>query len=215
MAVKRGLTLQNISDAKILRFDFKNEWFEAFGKPQRTNVWFVYGNTGHGKTSFILQLMKCLASFSKFLFVSYEEGEISAALQDGIKRLGMLEVNKKVLVVTDTIEELEIRLNKKKSHDIILIDSLEYTDFRTIRQIRSFVLKYPKKLFIFIGQADGNKPMGKLGHDVLHYANQKIWVEGFRAICKGRSFGTKGYYTIWEERAREYWRFEETGTKKT
>ncbi len=39
----------------------------------------------------------------------------------------------------------------------------------------------------------------------MYDASLKIFVEGFRAISKGRFIGPKGYYTVWEEGAERYW----------
>lgn len=206
--MKRVLTLRNIMEAKVEVFPFTGEWESAFGHPQRDGAWYIFGNSGHGKTSFIMQLIKELAAYGRVLFVSLEEGEVSSALQKTIARLGMLTVNDKVGVINESREDLEKRLKMRRSADIVIIDSLEYTDFRDIREVVRFTRQFPGKLFVFIDQADGKKPASKLGHDVLHFANQKIWVEGYRAISRGRSFGELGYYTIWEKGAQEYWDYK-------
>jgi len=206
--LNRALTINDISNAKVERFEFTGEWLEAFGKPQKNGVWFVCGGSGHGKTSFILQLIKCLAGFENLIFESYEEGKISGSLQDGIKRFGLSQVQKNVKVCDDSLDDLEIRLKKKKSPNLILIDSLEYSEFRNLKHVVSYTRQFPKKLFIIIGQAEGSRPKSKLGQDMLFHANQKFWIEGYRAICRGRSFGDKGYFTIWEKGAKEYWDYK-------
>jgi len=206
MAIRRALTLQNIVDAKIPRFDFAGEWFEAFGRPQMGGIWFVYGGSGSGKTSFVLSLMKCMSVFSnKILFESHEEGEKSTALQDSIKRLGLLSIDKKVMVIDESLEEMYERLDMQKSPDIIFIDSLEHSEFKNIKQVVDLRKRYPKKTFVIIGQASGSNPRTELGVSVLFIANQKIYVEGYRAFSRGRSFGSKEYFTIWEEEAAIYW----------
>ena len=204
MALKRALTLKNILDAKVKKFDFTGEWRDAFGTPERTGVWSVFGGSGSGKTSFALLLMKCLADFGRVLFVSYEEGESSASLQDGIVRFGMLSTKNNISVCVDTLEELEDRLQKTNSPNFIVIDSLELSEFTTIKQIKEFAEKFPKKLFVFIGQADGDKPRTELGKSVLFFAKQKIYVGGYRAFSRGRSFGAVGHFDIWKSEAERY-----------
>jgi len=208
MAIKRALTLQNIADAVVKKFEFVGEWRLAFGTPERTGVWYVFGGSGSGKTSFVLMMIKCLAAFGKVLFVSYEEGEISASLQDGIERLGLLERKNDVLVCTDNLEELRERLERSRSSDIVIIDSLEYSEFTSIKQIKEFSDRFPGKLFVIIGQAEGERPRSELGKSVLFYAKQKIYVEGYRAFSRGRSFGEQGYLTIWHKGAEEYWSYK-------
>lgn len=206
MAIRRALTLQNIIDAKIPRFDFTGEWLDAFGKPQMGGIWFVYGGSGSGKTSFVLSLMKYMASFAnKILFESHEEGEISAALQDSIIRLGLLSVDKKILVTDENTDDMFERLDASRSANIVFIDSLEHSDFKNIKQIVDMKKQYPNKTFVIIGQASGTRPRTELGESVLYIANQKIHVEGYRAFSRGRSFGEKRYFTIWEEEAAKYW----------
>lgn len=205
MQLKRALTLQNIADAKVKKFDFTGEWFDAFGTPEATGAWYIFGSSGSGKTSFILLLIKQLSNYENILFVSYEEGEISEALKVGINRFGMLETKNKVHVVTDTLEELEVRLSRRRRAKIVIIDSLEYSEFKNLKQVRDFVFRYPDTLFVFIGQAEGERPSSELGKKVLFFSRQKIYIEGYRASTRGRSFGEKGYYTIWHQGAEKYW----------
>lgn len=208
MRVKGELTLKNIVNAKIPVFDFTGEWYDAFGKPQRNGVWFIYGNSGHGKTTFLLMLMKQLANFGNIMFVPYEEGNVSVSLQKGINRLGLLEANKKVIVCTHNSKDLAERLSKRKSPEIVIIDSLDLSEFKQIKQVADFKNRFKNKTLIFTGWADGKVPANKIGKDVLYLANQKIFVEGYRAISRGRSLGERGYLTIWEEGATEYWKFK-------
>ena len=63
MALKRALTVQNILDKKYKLIDFTGAWYDAFKKPEMTGVWFIWGNSGNGKTSFVIQLIKELAKF--------------------------------------------------------------------------------------------------------------------------------------------------------
>lgn len=39
---------------KFDTLDFKDTWHDAFGTPERRGVWFVWGNSGNGKTSFVM-----------------------------------------------------------------------------------------------------------------------------------------------------------------
>jgi len=208
MRIKGELTLKNMIDTNIPVFDFTGEWLEAFGRPQRTGVWYIWGNSGHGKTTFILMLMKQLANFGKTLFVPYEEGQASESLKNGIRRLGLLEANSRVSVCTKSIEELKERLKATKSPDFVIIDSLDVSEFKRVEQVVEIKNSFKNKLFVFTGWAKGKEPAKRIGENVLFIANQKIWVEGFRALSRGRSFGERGYLTIWDKEAEVYWRFK-------
>lgn len=74
MALQRALTVDNVLAKKYKLIDFTGEWYEAFDKPEMGGVWFVWGNSGNGKTSFIIQMIKELSKFDKVLVNSREEG---------------------------------------------------------------------------------------------------------------------------------------------
>jgi energy-coupling factor transporter ATP-binding protein EcfA2 len=191
-------------DAEVRKFPFTGEWREAFGTPEATGIWYIFGGSGSGKTSFVLMLMKCLAAFSKVLFVSLEEGEVSASLQEGIARIGLMERAGNVFICADNIEDLRERLERRRSANVVIIDSLEHSEFTTVKQVKAFVDEFPHKLFVFTGQAEGDRPRSELGKSVLFLAKQKIYVEGYRAYSRGRSMGEKQYFTIWAKGAEEY-----------
>lgn len=206
--LKRAWTFNEIDTAKISTYPFTEDWKEAFGNPESTGVWTINGGSGSGKTRFILMLIKELAKYEdKILFESYEEGEASANLQDGMRDLNFKEIQRKLLVTTDTLEELEIRLRKKKSPRVVVLDSLPYTEFKTARQFILFSRKFKKHLFIMILQG-AEKDLSKLAKSIRHDANQKISVEGYRALNRGRSQGNTNYLTIWNKGAREYWEYK-------
>ena len=206
MAKQKILTLKNVVDAKIRTFNFTGEFYGAFGCPRMGGLWYVYGGSGSGKTSFILSLMKEMAPLTnKILFESYEEGVISLSFQKNIKRLGMLSLNNKIQITDESLEEMIERLNFQRSPDVVFIDSLEHSEFKNIKQITDLRDRYPQKTFVFVGQASGLRPRTELGESVLFIADQKIHLEGYRAISRGRSFGSAGYYTIWGEEAAVYW----------
>ena len=205
--MKRAITIQNLLDAKIPTFDFDGEWYEAFGNPQSTGLWFIYAASGHGKTSFMMELIKKLAESGKVLYESYEEG-LSENLRQAVKRIGLAQVRGKVQIAVDSADDLRKRLNTSRNIRYVIIDSIDMSDFATVKQVNALVEQHPSKLFIFTAWAMGKMPAKKLSNSVLFMANQKIYVEGFRAFAKGRSIGAKGYYTIWEEGANDYWNFK-------
>lgn len=205
--MKRAITIQNLLDAKIPTFDFDGEWYEAFGNPQSTGLWLIYAASGHGKTSFMMELIKKLSESGKVLYESYEEG-LSENLRQAVKRIGLANVRGKVQIAVDSAEDLRKRLKTSRNIRYVIIDSIDMSDFATVKQVNALVEQHPSKLFVFTAWAIGKMPAKKLSNSVLFMANQKIYVEGFRAFSKGRSIGEKGYYTIWEQGANDYWNFK-------
>jgi predicted ATP-dependent serine protease len=202
---KRAYTVDNILEKKYKRFNFADAWLDAFGQPQTTGVWFIWGNSGSGKTTFVLHLIKYLAGFDRVLFNSLEEGS-EATLQDGLLRTGFSRHSreaKNVLIDIMDKGQLDTYLQQPKSPGIVVVDSFQAFGMN-YKEYMTFSRKHCRKLIIFISQADGNQPAGSSASKVRYDATLKIWVEGFRAISKGRFIGPKGFYTIWEDGAAKY-----------
>ncbi len=196
------------SPSEILRmkkkeFSFTGDWFDAFGNPEQSGVWFVWGNSGNGKTSFIMQLCREMSRFGKVALNALEEGQ-SKTVQDAIRRFGMDELDGKMLFLCESVDELSERLSRRRSPDFVIIDSFQYTQLSYRKYIK---LKEAnrKKLLIFVSHADGKQPAGRAARSVMYDADLKIYIEGHRAISKGRYIGEKGYIDVWKEKALAYW----------
>lgn len=203
-SIKPCLSVSNLLRKKYKLLAFTGAWEQAFGQPERCGVWLIWGHSGSGKTTFVMQLMKYLSQFEKVYYNSLEESS-SHTLQRAFVRAGMGEVGNRVKILeAENMQTLERRLLQKKSPNVIVIDSLQYTGL-TFPRYQEFIRKFPKKLFIFTSQASGNLPATRTGVSVQFDASLKIWVEGFKAFSKGRYIGSRGEYTIWEEGADRYW----------
>lgn len=201
--MERAYTINDILNKKYKLFDFGGEWEEAFSKPERCGVWFIWGNSGNGKTRFTMQLAKYLTNFGKVLYNSLEEGS-SHTIRKAFEEVGMSEVKRKMLLVSEPLEKLAQRLEKQRSSSIIIIDSFQYAQI-SYKQYIAFKEKHNDKLIIFVSHADGKQPAGRSAKSVMYDATLKIWVEGFKAFSKGRYIGDKGQLTIWSEGAAKYW----------
>ena len=202
----RALSVTDVLNKKYERINFEGEWLDAFAMPERTGVWFVWGGSGNGKTSFVMELIKCLASFCRVAFYSLEESD-SDTMQLSYIRSGMEDVARRVLLIPEweSLEELEMRMNKRKSPDVYVIDSLQYAGIN-YTQYKGLKNRHRDKLIIFISQAYGKQPVGRSANSIMFDATLKIWVEGYRAISKGRYIGSNGgTYTIWTEGSSKYW----------
>lgn len=189
---------------KYPTFEFKDEWYDAFGNPEKRGVWIIWGNSGNGKTSFVMQLCKYLCQFGRVAYNSLEEGA-SLTMQNTLVRFNMMDVNRKFLLIdAEDMDQLDIRLNKRKSPEFVVIDSFQYTGMN-FKQYREFRERHRNKLLIFISHADGKLPSGRSAKSVMFNADMKVYVEGFRAFSKGRYIGPKKYFDIWPEEAERYW----------
>ena len=200
----RALTVKEILNKKRQTFPFVGKWAEAFGQPERTGVWFIWGRSGNGKTSFVLQLIKELCKYDRVAFDSLEEGD-SMSMRDKLIRHGLLEVGNRLhLLDAEPMDLLSERLSRRKSYNIVVIDSFQYTQMTYKDYIRMKEC-HKDKLLIFLSHAAGNNPRGSSAVGVMYDATLKIWVEGYKAFSKGRFIGPTGEFTIWEEGAEKYW----------
>lgn len=201
--MKKALSIVDLMRKNREVYAFEGALREAFGQPEQNGVWFIWGRSGNGKTSFVLQLCKELTRYGKVAYDSLEEGD-SLTMQNALMRVGMGDVGRRFILLNESLKELDTRLKRRRSPDIVVVDSFQYAHI-DLKQYEEFIDQHKNKLIIFVSQADGLKPWGRTAQSAMYSASLKIWVEGYRAISKGRYRGNLGYYTIWAEEADEYW----------
>lgn len=201
----RAFSLTELNKKNFHTMPFTGQWLELFGEPELSGCWIVWGESVNGKTGFVLQLVKYLCNFGRVAIDSIEEG-VSESLKKAIARTNMKEVERKFIILNkESIEDLEKRLSKRKSPDIVVIDSVQYTELNK-KTAKALVDKYPRKLFVFVSHAQGKLPEGRTANAIRYHANVKIRVEGYRASIESRFGGDKTkHYTIWHEGAAAYW----------
>ena len=86
--MRRALNVRDILNKKYDVFPFEGKWKDAFDTPEVRGCWFVWGNSGNGKTSFVMQLCKELCKYDRVAFNSLEEGT-SLTVQNNLRRFGM------------------------------------------------------------------------------------------------------------------------------
>lgn len=210
--MSRAISNIDVLAARFETVEFAGEWLASFGRPELRGTWIIWGGSGSGKTTFTLMLCKYLANFGRVAYNSLEQG-LSLSLQKAWERVGMGEAGNSVILLNkEELPELRARLNKRKSPEIIIIDSVQYLDGFNWASFKKLKREYPDKLFIFISQADraGKDPDGKLAGKIRYDAEIKIKVEGFKAFVTTRyedaERGEGGAdFIIWEQGAAEYW----------
>lgn len=196
--------VREVLSMKFDTFPFSGAWYDAFGTPERRGIWIIWGNTGSGKTSFVMQLCKELCKYGRVAYDSLEEGAC-LTMQNSLKRFNMQEVNGKFLLLNvEPIDQLCLRMKRQKSPDFVVIDSLQYTQL-TYAQFIKIKEAYRNKLIIFISHASGTNPDGRVAKKVAFDAALKIYVEGKRAFSKGRFIGPVGHFDVWPEEAAAYY----------
>lgn len=199
----RAISMHELFTKKYVVMDFKGEWLALMGKPQCTGAIIIWGQSSNGKTRFAIKFAKYLSNFEKVAYNSIEEGA-SATLKRAFSESG-ISIDEKKIHIWDmaSLENVKKELSKRKSPNIIFIDSLQHWKISP-EEYKSLVTEFRKKLFVFISHADGKDPAEKIGKEVRYDANVKIRVDRFIATVSTRCDGGNGQpYVIWEEKAKE------------
>jgi hypothetical protein len=199
VTLKKALNVANILNQKIERIPFKGEMYQAFKEPQNKGVWFVWGASASGKSTFLLQLAKEFAKTEDTFYNLLEEETDDSDFIERNEIVGTSDVKDNFLASSYDYEQMCTYLDKRGSPDVVFIDSGIYF-FKSFEQYLEFKRKYRKKIIVISGHAQGSNPRSELEKSIMFDAKQKVFVTGYLAACKGRTIGPNGgLYTIWEE----------------
>ena len=203
--LRRTISVDEIMSKKFKDIQFKGNWRSLLGEPEMSGVWIIWGQSFNGKTSFCMQLAKELCKYGSVLYNSLEEGA-RKSMKQSIERNHMQEVKQRFHIIQEPIVDLSERLLKKRSADIIFIDSLQYSDLNKA-DYKKLKETFPKKLFILVSHAEGKQPKGRFADFVRYDCDIKIHIEGYKAFCMSRlaEGGSNSEYIIWHHGAEAYW----------
>jgi len=207
----RAYSINEVCGMKREAFNFSEAWDDFLGEAEKSGIWFIWGNSGNGKSSLVMQLCKELIEQGlRGVYYSLEEGT-AKTFQNNLQRNNMLEYNKKMQIVDGgNMADLDERMLMKRAPDFAIVDSFQYTQLSYKKYIEFKERhKAKKRLIIFTSHADGKQPSGRSAKSVMYDAALKIWVEGHVAFSKGRFIGDVGKYIIWDKGAYQYWNIED------
>lgn len=184
----------------ILEFD--GDWLAHIGKPEIRGSWFVYGKSGHGKTSYLTQMAKYLTQFGVVWYDGLEEGD-SWSFEKAMQRVCLETSGSQFQLIEDYYDDLMYRLSRRNRPQFCFIDSLQVMKMST-KQYHDLLQKNKKVQFIIVGHAKGKMPEGRVGEHIEYISFVKVYVEGFKAFIKSRYGGIEPF-VIYPERAAEYW----------
>jgi|GEM_PF-153181 hypothetical protein len=191
----------SVSDIEKMRFNtlpFEGDWLATIGEPEVSGSWLVWGLSGNGKTRFALCLAKYLATFQRVYYNTKEEG-LKKSFHLALKSVGMKAVGERFCFHSESYEQMVARLLKKRSPNIIIIDSVQFLSI-TKEQYEDLLALFPKKLFIFISHAKGHEPKGEVAEAIRYNSDVKIEVFKFLATPRENTrFGGSKPFVIWEE----------------
>lgn len=199
----RTLSAKQVLTIKFDTIRLGGGWNESVGEIETTGIWFIWGNSGNGKTSAVVSLCKELSAFGKVLYNSREEG-VSLTMQNTLRRYGMGELGSRFQLANMSLQELDEKISQQRSPKFVVLDSFQFMGL-TYKDFRAFCEKHKNKMLIFVSRTRGRQPEGRAAISAMYDASCKIWVEGYKAFSKGRFVGTTGEMTIWDEGAKKYW----------
>lgn len=199
----RTLSAKQVLTIKFDTIRLGSGWDECVGEIETTGIWFIWGNSGNGKTSAVVSLCKELSAFGKVLYNSREEG-VSLTMQNTLRRYGMGELGSRFQLANMSLQELDEKISQQRSPKFVVLDSFQFMGL-TYKDFRAFCEKHKNKMLIFVSRTRGRQPEGRAAISAMYDASCKIWVEGYKAFSKGRFVGTTGEMTIWDEGAKKYW----------
>ena len=144
-------------------------------------------------------LAKELAKFYKTLYNSLEEETDDSDFIDRVALVNMQDVKENFHAQQYNLEELNEYLERRNSDKVVIIDSATYF-FKNKVEYFSFKRKWAtKKIIIITGHAEGKNLRSELEKDIMYNAKMKVFVSGYLATNKGRTFGTTNNFIIWKE----------------
>ena len=182
------------------------EILHSFGRLTYNFSMIVWGQSGNGKSSFMMEFLKVIMPHGKVLYVALEEGFEASTQFNALRSLTEKEHSGKIEFADHEMdfEELCTKLAKKKSPRFVVIDSVQYWHI-TLEQYKLLKKKFSKKkTFIFISHAKGKLPDGHVADKIRYDATIKARVEGFVVFVISR-LGGNNPFVIWETGAKKYW----------
>lgn len=200
----KAISVTQLMNTKFKLMQFVGKWLVSFGKPEFGGTWFIWGESGNGKTSFVLQLCKYFTQFGRVAYNSLEEGA-SETMKLSFARAGMMDVKGKIILLDkEPIEELKERLRKRKAPKIVVIDSIQYSGLK-YKEYTTLNDEFRDVTFIIISHAEGKKPADRRANSIRFDAAVKIFVEGYMAFITSRyNLVGSSEFVIWEKGAEEY-----------
>ena len=111
--MRRAISNKNVMQAKFETAPFTGAWLASLGRPELRGAWIVYGGSGSGKTTYVMQLCKYLTNFGRVAYNSLEQG-LSLSLQKAWERVGMEEAGSKIILLQkESLKDIRERLTKR------------------------------------------------------------------------------------------------------
>jgi hypothetical protein len=200
----RTMSLKKLYQKTFTTFAFVGAWLATMATPETSGIWMIWGAEKNGKTWFALKLAEYLATFTKVLYISGEEG-LGYDFLEAIKR-AKVDVNNAQLRFCEytPIAELAELLAKRNAPKVVVIDNITcYADELKGNTLRKLTAKHPDVLFIYLAHEENKVPYTAVAKLCRKYARIIMHIQGLQASVSGRCPG--GTLVVDENQAQIYW----------
>lgn len=187
MAVKKAYSYSDIEKRSFKTLALDEEGQRHLGEMERSGSVLVMGDSGHGKTTYALQMSKAICQTEKVHYNSAEEG-IRLSFQRSLKLNNMKSVKSKFKYSKDSYNELFARLSQKRQPKIVVIDSVQYF-FRgkKVSDYYKLIETFTDTLFIFLSHVSKGMPKGAVANEIYWDCQNRVLIQDFKAhIQKSR-----------------------------
>ena len=145
MAKKQIYSIKALKEKKFQTLNFSPEYTALFGNPQRNFVAMCYGESGSGKSVFLLKFADYFArNFGKVLYNSHEEG----VNQTVVDRISHFNINAGKLFIGNALNFDEMcEKIERNYYRLVIIDSVKYMGF-TFAQLKELRARFAKRQII-------------------------------------------------------------------
>lgn len=205
MRLQRAYSYEDIARQNFKSISIDKDWQPHIGIPQLGNShWLIYGESGHGKTSYVLQVVKMLCLQGYRVHYNTNEEGMKKSFKMALERNHLKGVSR-FNYHQESVQALSERLARRRQAKIVVIDSVQYF-FRGMlsKQYFDFVKKFSDTTFIWISGADGKKPRGKIAEDIYYDSDIVVRVANFEATVNKNRFEAYSPRVIWQEGFNDY-----------
>lgn len=210
----RTASIKYLVDRKFTTFTMGDVLGNAFGEPEDSGFWLIYGAEKHGKTLFALKLADHLSQSMRVLYVSGEEGT-GKTFVEAITRAKIDTNNKRLRIAKYTpLDHIRGLLGKRNGPRVVVIDNITvYLKELQYGVLLNLLRDFPKILFVFLAHEENGHPYTSIARSCKRFANIIVRVEGLAAQVSGRCPG--GMVYIDDNKGRLYWGDPQTEPQKT
>ncbi|MBE7687384.1 AAA family ATPase [Tenacibaculum finnmarkense genomovar ulcerans] len=182
--VKKAYSYDDIAKKNFKTIALTGEWLRHQGVVEQSGSILIYGDSGHGKTTYAMRFMKELTKSGKVFYNTAEEG-MRKSFMRSLRLNNMKVVSSKFTFQKEKYDDMVLRLRRKRQPKIVIVDSVQYV-FRGKKAADYFNLieEFDTTLFIFISHVSKGHPEGAVANEIYWDCQNRILIEDFKAIVE-------------------------------